>query len=150
MRYIPVATGTVRYVEMTTGTTDRRFYQHRRGPYNSIGVVQSWMRDEWRDGFLVRIALLERCEYSLVDERETYWINLFDNLLNERKYYRPNLPQSYKTRTPKIPGMHTSAIIFLPSRLPHVVTASIAEPLCAVFHHWSRCHSCERHGAMFT
>lgn len=98
--------GRVRYVGMTAGSTDRRFYQHRRGPYDGIGVVRSWMHDEWRDGFPVRIALLERCEYNVVDERETHWINLFDNLLNERKYYRPNLPGSYRARTPKIPSIN--------------------------------------------
>lgn len=73
--------GRVRYVGMTADTIDRRFVQHRRGPYDGIGVVRSWMRDEWNDAFPVRTALLEWCDISQVSDRETYWINLFDNLL---------------------------------------------------------------------
>ncbi|MCK1627399.1 hypothetical protein IVA98_30650 [Bradyrhizobium sp. 160] len=85
------------------------------------------MHDEWRDGFPVRIALLERCEYNVVDERGTHWINLFDNLLNERKYYRPNLPESYRARTPEIPSInHTCGIIFSTSRADMVSTIGTA------------------------
>jgi hypothetical protein len=106
--------GVVRYVGMTTGTIDRRFAQHRRGPYEGIGVVRSWMRGEWRDGFPVGIVLLEWCESSRVEERETYWINLFDNLLNERKYYRPLRAPRHRIPTPKIPDIaeHVRDYIF--------------------------------------
>jgi hypothetical protein len=97
--------GAVRYVGMTTGAIDRRFRQHLRGPYQGIGVVRSWMHGEWRDGFPVRNALLEWCEDSQVNERETHWINLFDNLLNDRKYYRPHQPLQQRARTPKMPAI---------------------------------------------
>ena len=97
--------GVVRYVGMTTGTIDRRFLQHLRGPYNGLGIVRSWMREEWSDAFPVRVTSLERCDYSQVHERETYWINLFDNLINERKYHRPSLPAHLRAPTPKIPAI---------------------------------------------
>jgi hypothetical protein len=94
--------GRVRYVGMTTGTIDRRFVQHRRGPYDGIGVVRSWMRDEWNDAFPVRAALLEWCDITQVSDREAHWINLFDNLLNTRKYYRPQQAPQCRARTPRI------------------------------------------------
>ena len=94
--------GAVRYVGQTIASPERRFDQHRHGPYLGSSVVRSWMYGEWRESYPVRIETLEWCERSRADERETYWINLFDNLINERKYYRPQIAPQYRTRTPKI------------------------------------------------
>lgn len=97
--------GLVRYVGMTIGTADRRFDLHRRWHHDGSGVVRDWMFREWGDGFPVRIEVLERCESSQVGDRETYWMNLFDNLLNQRKYFRPGLPPHRRLPTPKVPAI---------------------------------------------
>jgi hypothetical protein len=97
--------GAVRYVGQTIRSPEHRFDQHRRGPYLGSGIVRSWMYGEWREAFPVRIETLEWCEHSRADERETYWINLFDNLINDRKYYRPWIAPQYRMRTPKIPAI---------------------------------------------
>lgn len=97
--------GLVRYVGMTTGTIDKRFVQHQRGPYVGIGIVRTWMQGEWRDGFPVRTELLEWCEIGDLQSRETFWINRFDKLLNTRKYYRPQLELPNRAPTANIPAI---------------------------------------------
>lgn len=97
--------GFVHYVGQTTGALDRRFKQHRRGTMYGTDAVRQWMFREWRDGFPVRIEALEWCQYTQADERETYWINRFDGLLNTLKYYRPRWPDLYREPVPKIPAI---------------------------------------------
>ena len=79
--------GKVRYVGETTGKRDVRFKRHQRYEWDS--AVHSWIHDEWRAGFPVRCALLERCKDDVRSDAEREWISKFPNLLNERKrgYY---------------------------------------------------------------
>jgi hypothetical protein len=84
--------GKVRYVGQTFGTRDVRFKEHQRSQIErDITAVYTWIHDEWKAGYPVQCALLERCsnEGRLRLDLETEWISKFPNLLNERKrgYY---------------------------------------------------------------
>jgi hypothetical protein len=97
--------GLVRYVGQTANTLELRFKQHRKGNMYGYSRVQDWMYGEWEAGFPVRIEKLEWCDYTQLDERETYWINRFDGLLNTLKYYRPRWAARYREPVPKIPAI---------------------------------------------
>lgn len=103
--------GKVRYIGQTLGTLDVRFKEHQRcqiGRYMSR--VYSWLHQEWRAGFPVRCALLERCSASARRDLEREWISRFPNLLNEqnRSYYW------HGRKPPVIPEIreYTSQFIF--------------------------------------
>ncbi|MBK3660545.1 hypothetical protein JJE66_04675 [Bradyrhizobium diazoefficiens] len=75
----------VRYVGETAGTREDRFREHLK--YAS-GVLRQWFLEEWKQGYPIRCALLQRCNYGERFDTETLWINRFPTLLNERKHYR--------------------------------------------------------------
>jgi hypothetical protein len=82
--------GKVRYVGETAGTRDARFKRHQRRQFGRPSTaVYHWIHDEWKAGFPVKCALLERCSDEARRELETKWITRFPNLLNEQKrgYY---------------------------------------------------------------
>jgi hypothetical protein len=86
--------GKVRYVGQTIGTRDVRFKEHQRSQIGRyITKVYDWIHDEWREGYPVKYALLEKCSYEARHDAETKWISKFPNLLNERKrgYYSHRL-----------------------------------------------------------
>ena len=86
--------GRVRYVGQTAGSRDVRFKEHQRSQLGRfITPVHSWIHDEWRDGFPVKCALLERCSNEARLDAEGEWISKFLNLLNERKRGRYRLHQ---------------------------------------------------------
>jgi hypothetical protein len=79
--------GKVRYVGQTTGSRHARFKGHQRGQagrYYSEAYV--WIRHEWRAGFPVECALLEKCSNYDLDYLEVEWMSKFPKLLNERDY----------------------------------------------------------------
>jgi hypothetical protein len=88
--------GEVRYVGETTGAREVRFRQHQRTQLGRfVTAVYDWIHDEWRAGFPVRCALLERCNDDVRLDAEREWISKFPNLLNERKrgsYWRHQKP----------------------------------------------------------
>jgi hypothetical protein len=82
--------GKVRYVGQTLGTRDVRFKEHQRSQIGrAITAAYTWIHSEWRAGYPVQCALLERCSNEARHELERQWIGKFPNLLNERKrgYY---------------------------------------------------------------
>lgn len=82
--------GLVRYVGQTIGTREVRFKEHQRSQIGRyITKVHHWIHDEWKAGYPVNTALLERCHNDLRYNIETKWIRKFPNLLNEQKrgYY---------------------------------------------------------------
>ena len=76
--------GIVRYVGETGGSCQDRFREHL---LYSGGALRRWFLEEWQQGFPIRCALLEYCEYEARFDVETAWINKFPTLLNERKHY---------------------------------------------------------------
>jgi len=78
--------GKVRYVGQTLGTRDVRFREHQRRQIGRIiTAAHTWIHSEWRAGYPVECALLERCNNEARFELERQWISKFPNLLNERK-----------------------------------------------------------------
>ena len=85
--------GIVQYVGQTIGTCDVRFKEHQRSQIGRyITSVYTWIHNEWRHGYPVECARLERCSYEARHDVEREWISKFPNLLNERKrgYYSRN------------------------------------------------------------
>lgn len=74
----------VRYVGETAGAREDRFREHIK--YGD-GALRRWLLEEWQQGYPIRCALLQRCEYKERFDVETAWINKFPSLLNERKHY---------------------------------------------------------------
>jgi hypothetical protein len=86
--------GKVRYVGQTIGTRDVRFNEHQRSQVGRyITPVYNWIHGEWREGYPVECALLQKCAFDARHDVEREWISKFPNLLNERKrgYYSRNL-----------------------------------------------------------
>jgi hypothetical protein len=80
--------GKVRYVGETLGSREDRFKWHQRSQINRfITRVYTWIHQEWRAGFPVESAVLDRCsnEGRARFDLETEWISKFPDLLNERK-----------------------------------------------------------------
>ena len=80
--------GKVRYVGKTIGSRASRFEKHKyiaTGRY--ITPVYTWLHREWKCGYPVECALLEKCKNADCNRIETDWINKFPDLLNERKRY---------------------------------------------------------------
>jgi hypothetical protein len=88
--------GKVRYVGQTVGTRDLRFKEHQSGQIGRfITPVCIWIHDEWKQGYPVQCALLERCRDEARLDVEREWIAKFPNLLNELKrghYWRHRKP----------------------------------------------------------
>jgi hypothetical protein len=86
--------GKVRYVGKTIRSRADRFEQHKRiavGRY--VTRVYDWLHNEWRHGYPVEYALLERCSNESCRQIEKEWMNKFPNLLNEQSYiYRGGSP----------------------------------------------------------
>lgn len=85
--------GKVRYVGQTLGARDIRFKEHQRiGSDHVVRPVYQWIHGEWRAGYPVQCALLEKCGNEERHALERQWISKFPNLLNERKrgYYWPH------------------------------------------------------------
>lgn len=91
--------GSVRYVGQTVGAHAARFKQHKRF-YTGLPQVRSWIRSEWRAGYPVQSAVLERCDNDALNDTETKWISKFPNLLNYRK--RSHHLRPYKIKPPII------------------------------------------------
>ena len=74
--------GRVRYVGQS-GDRELQFKEHQRSP----GPVRRWIHHEWRHGYLIGCALLERCDDDKRDALETKWAYSFPRaeLLNQRK-----------------------------------------------------------------
>jgi hypothetical protein len=72
--------GRVRYVGQS-GDSALRFKEHQRGS------LFTWFHRQWRQGYLVRRALLEVCDYDDRHSVEQKWIRRFppSDLLNRRK-----------------------------------------------------------------
>jgi len=78
--------GKIRYVGQTTGTRDVRFKEHQRSQVGRfITAVYTWIHDEWKEGYPVQCALLERCSDNARLDVEREWITKFPDLFNERK-----------------------------------------------------------------
>jgi hypothetical protein len=91
--------GRVRYVGQSGDCAALRFKEHLR----SWGCpLKEWFHREWRDGYLVRYAVLETCDYDMRHGTETTWIWRFpsSDLLNRHKQ-RPWYWQT--VRPPVIP-----------------------------------------------
>jgi hypothetical protein len=89
--------GIVRYVGETGSSRRDRFREHI---LYSDGALRRWFRGEWRQGYPIRCALLQHCEYKSRFEVETAWINKFPSLLNERKH--SSWPSRKPPRVPAI------------------------------------------------
>jgi hypothetical protein len=81
--------GRVRYVGQS-GDRIARFKDHKRCAESRPRrcLLDRWFHQEWRDGYLVRHARLEVCDYNKRDQEETKWIWRFPwaDLLNQRKW----------------------------------------------------------------
>ncbi len=90
--------GKVRYVGETIGDRKKRLEKHGCVAIGRvIPPVYDWIGNEWRDGYLVESALLEKCDDDVRFDVETLWLSKFPNLLNERKY------RFLGGRTPRVP-----------------------------------------------
>jgi hypothetical protein len=76
--------GLVRYVGETGGAREDRFREHIKDRDSSL---RGWFLEEWKQGYPIRCALLQWCEYEERFAVETAWINRSPHLLNERKHY---------------------------------------------------------------
>jgi hypothetical protein len=75
--------GEIRYVGQTGVSHEVRFKQHLREAPSMR--VWNWFHAQWRQGFPVKCALLQVCDYDHRHRVETEWISKFQNILNERK-----------------------------------------------------------------
>jgi hypothetical protein len=94
--------GRVRYVG-ESGDRIARFKDHLQLAESSPNrcPLSKWFHQEWRDGYLVRYALLDVCDYDRRYAVETEWIWRFPwiDLLNQRK----KRPWWWSTPVPKPP-----------------------------------------------
>jgi len=92
--------GRVRYVGRS-GDGALRFKEHRRSAeWRNQSPLDRWFHQQWRDGYLVRYALLGVCDYDRREDVEREWIQRFPRfaLLNER-----NLRPPWWSDPPKLP-----------------------------------------------
>jgi hypothetical protein len=82
--------GRVRYVGQS-GDCALRFKDHLRSAERSKEnpLLDTWFHQEWGDGYLVRYALLEVCDYDKRGDVEKKWIWRFPgaDLLNQRNRF---------------------------------------------------------------
>lgn len=101
---------TIRYIGKTVSTLAKRLQGHKDSAKRNNYKAANWIKKEYKDGFAVKISLLEEC-YNW-DKREKYWIKYYKNCGNNlcniqeggvdkkhmkrvKKFYIENRPKIY-------------------------------------------------------
>lgn len=74
----------IRYVGKTKFVLSKRLREHINGALFRNGKTHkdNWIRNVYKNGFVVKIKLIEECDDSIWEKREKFWIDKYTNLTN--------------------------------------------------------------------
>lgn len=76
--------GVIKYIGKTKYMLSKRLREHINGALkrNCKTHKDNWIRNVYSNGYKIVIELIEKCDDSIWEEREKYWIKKYSNLTN--------------------------------------------------------------------
>lgn len=70
----------IRYVGKTFNSLNFRLKGHKNNAKKDNTYIKNWIRKETKDGFEIKIFLIEECKTELWEEREKFWIAYYKSI----------------------------------------------------------------------